>query len=44
MDADSEEILGAAILWIDGDEVALRLLTAMYAKPPYTVVSAVHIP
>ena len=41
---DSEEILGAAILGIGGDEVVHTLLTAMYAKLPYTVVSrAVHI-
>jgi pyruvate/2-oxoglutarate dehydrogenase complex dihydrolipoamide dehydrogenase (E3) component len=44
VDADSEEILGAAILGIGGDEVVHTLLTAMYAKLPYTVVSrAVHI-
>jgi pyruvate/2-oxoglutarate dehydrogenase complex dihydrolipoamide dehydrogenase (E3) component len=44
VDADSEEILGAAILGIGGDEVVHTLLTAMYARLPYTVVSrAVHI-
>ena len=44
VDADSEQILGAAILGIGGDEVVHTLLTAMYAKLPYTVVSrAVHI-
>ena len=44
VDGDSEEILGAAILGINGDEVVHTLLTAMYAKLPYTVVSrAVHI-
>lgn len=44
VDADSEEILGAAILGINGDEVVHVLLTAMYAGLPYTVVSrAVHI-
>ena len=44
VDGDSEEILGAAILGIGGDEVVHTLLTAMYAKLPYTVVSrAVHI-
>ncbi|MFP6643842.1 MAG: hypothetical protein VCF24_09835 [Candidatus Latescibacterota bacterium] len=43
VDADSEQIL-AAILGIGGDEVVHTLLTAMYAKLPYTVVSrAVHI-
>jgi pyruvate/2-oxoglutarate dehydrogenase complex dihydrolipoamide dehydrogenase (E3) component len=39
VDADSKEILGAAILGIGGDEVVQVLLTAMYAKAPYTVVS-----
>lgn len=39
VDADSEEILGAAILGIGGDEVVHSLLTAMYAKQPYTVIS-----
>ncbi len=44
VDADSEEILGAAILGIEGDEVVHTLLAAMYAKAPYTVISrAVHI-
>ena len=44
VDADSKEILGAAILGIGGDEVVHTLLTAMYAKLPYAVVSrAVHI-
>ena len=44
VDGDSEEILGAAILGIGGDEVVHTLLTAIYAKLPYTVVArAVHI-
>ncbi len=44
VDADSEEILGAAILGINGDEVVHGLLDVMYAKMPYTVISrAVHI-
>ncbi len=44
VDADSKEILGGAILGIGGDEVIHTLMTAMYAKLPYTVVSrAVHI-
>ena len=44
VDADSEEILGAAILGIEGDEAVHTLLAAMYAKAPYTVISrAVHI-
>ena len=44
VDADTEEILGAAILGIGGDEVVHGLLDVMYAKQPYTVISrAVHI-
>lgn len=44
VDADSQEILGAAILGIGGDEVVHVLLDVMYAKAPYTLVSrAVHI-
>ena len=44
VDADSEEILGAAILGINGDEAIHNLLAVMYAGAPYTVVSrAVHI-
>ena len=44
VDADTKEILGAAILGINGDEVVHVLLDVMYAKAPYTVVSrAVHI-
>jgi pyruvate/2-oxoglutarate dehydrogenase complex dihydrolipoamide dehydrogenase (E3) component len=44
VDADSEEILGAAILGLSGDEVIHCLLDIMYAKKPYTVISrAVHI-
>jgi pyruvate/2-oxoglutarate dehydrogenase complex dihydrolipoamide dehydrogenase (E3) component len=44
VDADSQEILGAAILGINGDEVVHLLLDVMYAKAPYTVISrAVHI-
>ncbi len=39
VDADSKEILGAAILGIGGDEVVQVLLTAMYEKTPYTVIS-----
>ncbi|TDJ78995.1 MAG: FAD-containing oxidoreductase [Planctomycetota bacterium] len=39
VDADSKEILGAAILGIGGDEVVQSLLGAMYAKTPYTVLS-----
>ena len=36
VDGDSEQILGAAILGINGDEVVQTLLTAMYAGVPYT--------
>lgn len=44
VDADSKEILGAAILGINGDEVVHSLLDVMYAGAPYTVISrAVHI-
>ncbi len=44
VDADTKEILGAAILGVNGDEVVHTLLTAMYAGAPYTMVSrAVHI-
>ncbi len=44
VDADSEEILGAAILGINGDEVVHALLDVMYAKAPYTVIQrAMHI-
>ncbi len=44
VDADSREILGAAILGLHGDEAVHTLLDVMYAKQPYTVISrAVHI-
>ncbi|MBI3992049.1 MAG: FAD-dependent oxidoreductase, partial [Candidatus Lambdaproteobacteria bacterium] len=44
VDADSKEILGAAILGINGDEVVHGLLDMMYAKAPYTVIArAMHI-
>jgi len=44
VDADSEEILGAAILGLNGDEAIHCLLDTMYARRPYTVISrAVHI-
>ena len=39
VDADTKEILGAAILGIGGDEVVHTLLAMMYAKAPYTVLS-----
>lgn len=44
VDGDTEEILGAAILGVNGDEVVHALLDVMYARAPYTVISrAVHI-
>jgi len=44
VDADTEEILGAAILGLNGDEAIHCLLDMMYARQPYTVISrAVHI-
>ncbi len=44
VDADTREILGAAILGVSGDEVVHTLLDVMYAKAPYTVIQrAVHI-
>jgi pyruvate/2-oxoglutarate dehydrogenase complex dihydrolipoamide dehydrogenase (E3) component len=44
IDADSKEILGAAILGVTGDEVVHGMLDVMYAKAPYTTISrAVHI-
>ena len=44
VDADSHEILGAAILGLTGDEVVHGMLDVMYAKAPYTTISrATHI-
>jgi pyruvate/2-oxoglutarate dehydrogenase complex dihydrolipoamide dehydrogenase (E3) component len=44
VDADTEEILGAAILGVGGDEVVQDLLDVMTAKLPYTAVSrTMHI-
>lgn len=44
VDADSKEILGAAIIGIEGDEAVHCILDIMYAKAPYTVIQkAVHI-
>jgi len=44
VDAETKEILGAAILGVTGDEVIHSLLDVMYAKAPYTVITrAVHI-
>ncbi|MGC2223949.1 MAG: FAD-containing oxidoreductase [Methylocella sp.] len=44
VDADTQEILGAAILGVGGDEVVHCILDIMYAKAPYTTLQrAVHI-
>jgi pyruvate/2-oxoglutarate dehydrogenase complex dihydrolipoamide dehydrogenase (E3) component len=44
VDAETKQILGAAILGTGGDEVIHVLLDVMYAKAPYTVIQrAVHI-
>lgn len=44
VDADTKQILGAAILGIGGDEIIHVLLDVMYAKAPYTVIQrAMHI-
>ncbi|HEY5707243.1 MAG TPA: FAD-containing oxidoreductase [Terrimicrobiaceae bacterium] len=44
IDADTKQILGAAILGTGGDEVVHSILDIMYAKAPYTVIQrAVHI-
>ena len=43
VDGDTKEILGAAILGIEGDEAVHAIADVMYAKAPYTVISrAVH--
>jgi len=44
VDADTKELLGAALLGLNGDEIVHSLLDVMYAKAPYTTISrAVHI-
>src|SRR5207247_8724829 len=44
VDAETKQILGAAILGTGGDEGVQVLLEMMYAKAPYTVVQrAMHI-
>jgi len=44
VDAQTKQILGAAILGTGGDEVVHVLLDVMYAKAPYTVIQrAMHI-
>jgi pyruvate/2-oxoglutarate dehydrogenase complex dihydrolipoamide dehydrogenase (E3) component len=43
-DADTREILGAAILGVEGDEVVHAVLDLMYARAPVeTLLRAVHI-
>jgi pyruvate/2-oxoglutarate dehydrogenase complex dihydrolipoamide dehydrogenase (E3) component len=44
VDAETRQILGAAILGTGGDEVIHSILDVMYAKAPYTVIQrAMHI-
>ena len=44
VDADSKEILGAALLGVGADEAIHCVLDVMYAKAPYTVLQrAMHI-
>jgi pyruvate/2-oxoglutarate dehydrogenase complex dihydrolipoamide dehydrogenase (E3) component len=44
LDAETRQILGAAILGTGGDEVIHSILDAMYARAPYTVIQrAMHI-
>jgi pyruvate/2-oxoglutarate dehydrogenase complex dihydrolipoamide dehydrogenase (E3) component len=44
VDAETRQILGAAILGMSGDEVIHSILDVMYARAPYTVIQrAMHI-
>ena len=44
VDANTKEILGAAIIGVDGDEAIHCILDVMYAKAPSTVIQrAMHI-
>jgi pyruvate/2-oxoglutarate dehydrogenase complex dihydrolipoamide dehydrogenase (E3) component len=44
VDAETRQMLGAAILGVSGDEVIHSILDVMYAKAPYTLIQrAVHI-
>lgn len=44
VDADTKQILGAAILGVEGDEAIHCILDVMYCKAPYTVLQhAMHI-
>ncbi len=44
VDGDSKELLGAALLGLNADEIVHSILDVMYAKAPYTVIErAMHI-
>ena len=44
VDADTQQILGAVVFGVGGDEMVHSLLDVMYAHAPYTTISrAVHI-
>jgi pyruvate/2-oxoglutarate dehydrogenase complex dihydrolipoamide dehydrogenase (E3) component len=44
VDAETKQLLGAALLGIEGDEIVQGLLDMMYAKAPWTVIRrAMHI-
>jgi pyruvate/2-oxoglutarate dehydrogenase complex dihydrolipoamide dehydrogenase (E3) component len=44
VDAETKQILGAAILGVEGDEAIHCILDIMYARAPYTVLQrAMHI-
>ena len=44
IDAETDKILGAAVLGIGGDEIVHSVLDVMYADAPYTVIKrAMHI-
>jgi pyruvate/2-oxoglutarate dehydrogenase complex dihydrolipoamide dehydrogenase (E3) component len=44
VDAETKQILGAAILGLNGDEAIHGMIDLMYAKAPYTTIQrAVHI-
>jgi pyruvate/2-oxoglutarate dehydrogenase complex dihydrolipoamide dehydrogenase (E3) component len=44
IDADSQQILGAVVFGVGGDEIVHAILDVMYARAPYTTMSrAVHI-
>jgi pyruvate/2-oxoglutarate dehydrogenase complex dihydrolipoamide dehydrogenase (E3) component len=44
VDAETKEILGAAVLGVGGDEIIHTILDVMYARAPYTVIQrAMHV-